>query len=247
MNVWALRSLATLAMAAGVAGPARAQTGGTIRGLAFDSLLNAGLPGAWVWVRGTGRAATTDSAGRFRIDSVPPGRHVLVLAHAELDSIGVHDVATAVTVEALDPAEVTLAVPSLATLWRRGCGTPLAMRVDSGVVFGIVEDVESGARLAGAGVLLSWLGLGRVGRTQVVVEDRELLVHTDSAGAYFACGAGVGTPVRVRAYTDADSTGAVEVQVGSRAVARRDLTIARRGASDSGARRPAALRGAVRG
>ena len=234
------RTLATLAFAAGVAGQAAAQGGGTIRGLAFDSLLGAGLPGAEVWVRGTGRTATTDSVGRFRIDSVPAGRHVLALVHPDLDSAGLHSVAAAVTVGVGDTAVVTLAVPSLRTLWRRACPSPTAVPPDSGILFGVVRDARTGNRIAGAAIVISWLSLQRVGRAQVMVDTREARVLSDSIGGYYACGVGADMRLEVRAHVPADSSGLIQVLPRARPVARRDLTV---GAGARGA----GLRGTVSG
>ncbi len=234
------RTLAILAVAAGVGGQAAAQGGGSIRGLAFDSLLGAGLAGAEVWVRGTGRIVTTDSTGRFRIDSVPAGRQVLALVHADLDSAGLHSVAAAVAVGVGDTALVTLAVPSLRTLWRRACPPPTTVPPDSGILFGVVRDARTGNRIAGAAIVISWLSLQRVGRAQVMVDTREARVLSDSIGGYYACGVGADMRLEVRAYVPADSSGLVQVLPRVRPVARRDLTV---GAGTRGA----GLRGTVAG
>jgi len=235
------RAAPLIALVAGI-GSAAAQEGGvgTIRGVAFDSLLRAGLPGAEVWVRGTGRTAATDAAGRFRIDSVPAGRHVLALVHPGLDSAGLHNVAAAVTVVAGDTAIVMLAVPSLATLWSRACPTPATVPPDSGILFGVVRDARTGRRLAGAPIIVTWLTLQRVGRAQVMVDTREAEVRSDSSGVYYACGVGADMRLEVRAYVPTDSTGPIQVPPRVRLVARRDLTVG------DGAR-GAALRGAVVG
>ncbi|MGH7645423.1 MAG: carboxypeptidase regulatory-like domain-containing protein [Gemmatimonadales bacterium] len=236
------RTLITLALASGVgAGPAAAQgDAGTIRGVAFDSLLQAGLPGAAVWVRGTGRTATTDSAGGFRVDSVPAGRHVLALAHADLDSAGLYSVAAAVTVEAGDTAVVALTVPSLRTLWRRACPSPDAAPPDSGILFGVVRDARTGNRIAGAAILITWLSLQRVGRAQVMVDTREARVLSDSIGGYYACGVGADMRLEVRAYVPTDSSGPIQVLPRARPLARRDLTV-------GGGTRSAGVRGTVSG
>lgn len=65
--------LALLASAA--TGPVRAQAGGaTLAGTVSDTS-GAPVPAAQVVLAGSGRAAFTDSAGRFRVRDFPPGRY----------------------------------------------------------------------------------------------------------------------------------------------------------------------------
>jgi hypothetical protein len=236
-------------LGAAAARPAAAQ--GVIRGVAFDSLAHAPLARAVVWLQGTTRQAVTDGAGRFHLDGVPAGRYVLVLTHPDLDALGLYTVAAAVEV-ARDTSFVTLAVPSLAGLWRRHCGGGPPAGEDSGLVFGVVQDVDTRARLAGAVVIPTWVRLLVVGSTDVRMVDHDLRVRTDSTGAYYACGVPTDVSVWVRAYAGSDSTGAVQIPPGNRAVARRDLAIAVAPAPPApparpATRRPAALRGRVTG
>ena len=231
----------TLASAAAAQGG-----GGTIRGVAYDSLAAAPLGGAIVWLRGVDRHAVTDSAGRFRLDSVPVGPHVVALMHPELEPLGLSTLTAAATVAMGDTAAVTLAVPSLTTFWRRGCRDTLGSRLDGGIVVGTVDDAANGARLAGAAVLASWLRLIQHGNGDVLVQEREARAQTDSLGAYYLCGVTTEVVVRLRAYGGADSTGAVDVRIGPSGVARRDLTISLAAADDTPASRAAALRGVAR-
>ena len=90
----------------------------SVEGTVYDSLLHAPLPGADVWVRGSERHAETGSDGRFRLDSVAPGRYTLFVSHPGLDSAGLFTLAVPITITA-DPTPVYVATPSLATLWRR--------------------------------------------------------------------------------------------------------------------------------
>ncbi|HMA41170.1 MAG TPA: carboxypeptidase regulatory-like domain-containing protein, partial [Gemmatimonadales bacterium] len=122
---------------------------GRLHGVAYDSLLGRPLAGASVWLRDLNRSTLTDSSGRFVLDSVPPGRHVFLLAHPDLDSAGLGIVAAAVTVA--PGTEVTLAVPSIGTVWRRLCGRD-SIGADSAIVFGSVRDADSQALLSGVTV-----------------------------------------------------------------------------------------------
>jgi hypothetical protein len=134
------------------------------------------------------------------------------------------------------PVRVT--TPSLATLWARRCGEDLRLRADSGMLFGVVQDAQTRAHLAGAGVLLQWLRIYQTGARDVQTQPRDLVVHTDSTGTYYACGAATDMKIAVRAYAQRDSSGLIDVQLGARGIARQDLLVAL-----APARQPAVLRG----
>ena len=80
------------------ASPTDSAAVGSILGEVYDSLARAALEGANVRVQGSALSAVTDRRGRFRLDSVPAGRRVLVLDHPGLDSAGVGDVPRVVNV-----------------------------------------------------------------------------------------------------------------------------------------------------
>jgi hypothetical protein len=71
---------------------------GTIQGVVYDSLVGSPLAGAYVSLLHSSRGVETDQRGRFVLDSVPAGRQVIAFSHADLDSIGLTDLATVVTV-----------------------------------------------------------------------------------------------------------------------------------------------------
>src|SRR5438105_1789361 len=93
----------------------------SVAGTVYDSLLRAPLRGADVWVRGSERHAETGADGRFRLDSVVPGRYTLLVSHPGLDSAGLFTLAVPITITAGENP-VSVATPSLATLWRRRGG-----------------------------------------------------------------------------------------------------------------------------
>ena len=209
-----------------------------VRGTVYDSLLRAPMSGAGLWLRGTNWRAQSDSTGRFAFDSVAPGSYTVLLSHPGLDSAGLYALALPITVRSNDTALVRLATPSLATLWTRRCGQELTTRVDSGLVFGVIQDAATGARLEGAGVLVRWLRITQTDPINVTTQERSLTVRTDSTGTYYACGVSREMKLALRGYASADSTGMIDLQLGRRAVGRQDLMIAL-----APARRPAVLRG----
>ncbi len=233
------------------AAQAPAGTMGTLRGVVYDSLARMPLAGARVLVQGTALGATTDDGGRFRIDSVPAGQRTLFVEHAALDTVGLSNLTRTVTVLAGRPTVVELALPSLWTMRRAACaGRAIPMVRDSGLVYGVVRDAESGVRLAGARVLVSWISARR-GQTGVEVERPGVETRTDSLGNYYACDIPTDIVFTVQAAAGALVTGQTERLLGARGVARHDLALSRSRTSYvdsvSGARRGrAVLAGVVR-
>lgn len=220
--------VAVLAALLLVPGLAYAQGSGAITGTVYDSLVGAPLAGARVWVRGITRDATTDRVGRFRIDSVPAGSHIVAFEHPDLDSIGIS--ANLLRVDVADGAvtAVALATRSLATLRRAACGERFVGPAgDSSVVFGAVRDAESGTRLAGATVYVAWDVLTRTGDGGVAAMPQTVVARTDSVGSFYACGVPYEINLTTLARADTFTSGALELRVGRRQLLRRDITVSR--------------------
>jgi hypothetical protein len=218
---------------------------GVVRGVVYDSLLGAHVADAEVWVQGTALRARTDADGRFHLEAVPPGRHVLAVTHVGFDSAGIYAVTVPFALAGSDTAQLTVATPSLATFWRRRCGTSPPANADSGLVFGVIQDAATGSHLAGAAVLASWVRLEQRERNDVAVEPHDVRARTDSLGVYYACGVAPDMTVGLRAYAGADSSGLIDVRPGARPVARQDLTVALASPGRRASPLPAALRGTV--
>lgn len=226
-----------------------------LRGLVYDSLAGRPLAGARVLISGAPTILTTDRRGRFRVEALAAGTYVVEVEHDSVDQIGLARLVRRVEVPAARVVEVTLAVPSHATIRRRLCADQqdAAGAADSGVVFGAVRDAESGQRLAGAMVRVSWVAVRRGGGAapiEVVYPART--ARTDSVGNYYACGTPSDQMLAVRGFADSATTGETSAFLGPRAVRRHDLSVSRAGvpggATDSvGWRRgQAALIGRVR-
>ena len=190
---------------------------GTLRGVAYDSLATTPLAGAEVWVRGTGQRAITDSSGYFRFDGLGEGRYVLVLAHAALEAVGMDHLAVAVTIETGRVATALLATPSRGTIWARRCAPRGVVEGDSGIIMmGVVTEEGTGRPRAGAIVEFN-------------AAARSLQAVTDSIGWYYACGLSPDALVqvrrRVRVFGPGDTTLAIQVRTGAKAVARRDFAV----------------------
>jgi hypothetical protein len=201
---------------------------GFIRGVVYDSLAHAPLEGARVLVSGSELAATTDAGGRFRLDSVPAGTRTLIVEHPVLDTIGLSQLGTRVRLGAGRVAVVEIAIPSLWSMRRVACGgraTPFSR--DSGLAFGAVRDAATGARLAGARVLVAWTTASRGPGGELRVDRPTVAAATDSLGNYYACDVSTDYVVIVQAQAGASSSGATELLLGERGVARRDLLVSR--------------------
>ncbi|HWO87556.1 MAG TPA: carboxypeptidase regulatory-like domain-containing protein [Gemmatimonadales bacterium] len=199
-----------------------------VTGVVFDSLSDQPLAGARVHVRGIERTAYTDRGGRFRIDGVPPGVQTIVFDHDSLDAIGIPPIATRIQVGRTPITVVELGVPSHASLRRRICRLDVERALssrDTGVVFGSVRDAETGERLAGALVRISWVAVSREGG--LTISRPSLDVRTDSAGNYYACSVPVDLVATAQAFAGRSSTGVTEVLVGPRGIARHDLAVSR--------------------
>ncbi len=161
-------------------------SGGTVAGVVFDSLHAGPLVGAQIAVDGTTRLTTTDSSGRFRLDSLAPGVVRLAVFHPVLDSVGTGLSTPPIRVAAGDTIRVALGVPSPATLRALFCRTPPGP-ADSGtgpsLLVGRVLDAETEEPVGGGRVALSW--------TEIQADRVQGLKHIDRARDTLAGPAGV--------------------------------------------------------
>jgi hypothetical protein len=210
---------------------AHAQGTGTIAGTVFDSLRTfAPLRDATVMVTETGRTATTDARGRFRIDSVPAGTYRLTFFYAVLDSLGIGGPVTTVSVAAGAPTEAYLSTPTPQALYRRLCGPPKDQSVAA--VVGRVRDVDTGQPLAEASVETFWAEFQYMASTF----RRRMFkasTRTGPQGIYILCDVPSDVPVDVTVRSGGYGAGPVTVNHGREVVAHRDFAVSRR---DSAAR-----------
>jgi hypothetical protein len=213
--------VAALGLLSASAAMGQASSPPSVQGVAFDSLRGVPLAGAFVTVVGAGRSTTSDSLGRFRFDSLGAGTYSFAIQHDVLDSIGVGSITTRTTVRGGDD-EVRMAVPSLATLWRRWC-QGVAPK-DTGLVHGVVRDVE-GNPAVGATIEVSWTDLSVENK---VVRERGKIGHVvaDANGNYALCGIPANTMVQLRATRDSATSGSLDLILLQMLVSHRDLRIA---------------------
>ncbi len=131
-------------------------------GIIGDSLHGGPLAGATVMVDGQPSEGTTDSIGRFRIDSIEAGQHRLGIFHPILDSLGSSLASRPVKFVAGKPLLVTLATPSGRTIRHAVCPEVPVPKIESGdsgiaVVVGRVLDPENEDPISDARISLTWI------------------------------------------------------------------------------------------
>jgi hypothetical protein len=192
-----------------------------VRGVVFDSLRGVPLSGAFVMVSGIGRSTTSDSRGRFRFDSLGPGTYTFAIQHDVLDSIGVGSITSSATLRGGDD-EVTIAIPSFATLWRRWCQGSAPK--DTGLVHGTVRDA-AGRPLSRATVDVSWTDYSSNGKS-IDRRGKAGRVAADTNGNFALCGIPANTAFMIHAAHDSATSGTLDLVLGELHIIRRDLRVA---------------------
>src|SRR5437868_4343543 len=203
-----------------VASAAAAQTQATspkpfavIEGVAVDSLHQDVLRGALLTVEGTSAAAMTDSLGKFRIDSIPPGTHRVEVTHAILDSIGIALLTTPLNLEAGHQLHLVVAVPSVQTVIGARC-TPAEQRVGPGALLGTVQYAESGDPAVGAQIILEFVAV-RISSNNIQAVPYRRTTTVAANGHFKLCGLPDDLSGSVTAISGTDSTGQVGVHLSS--------------------------------
>jgi hypothetical protein len=233
--------IATFLVLALTAQSAGAQRTLVIRGVAYDSVRGAPLPGAVISMAGDARTVRADGRGRFELEGVTPGPHLFSAQHALLDSLGFSGITVRANVtDGRD--EVRIAGPSFATLWRSVCGTNRIPK-DSGFVYGTVRDAAAQTPVPNAIIDLTWLDIS-VDRARHISQNHyRARTQSDTTGSYYICGVPRETGTRIRAATDSAISGLIDLAGGSLRVQRRDLTVGVVG--DSGAKQTGIVAGLV--
>lgn len=166
-------------------GGAGSSSGTRLSGTVFDSTLGAPLQGAIVTVEGLGRTATTDSAGRFLIDSLTDDGEVRVRVwHARLDSLEIGLPAGSVRLRRGSESTAPFAVPGVSAVARMRCARPVPR-----VITGFVSSFVDSARAAAAEVVL----LERRMTSDNTLSLVRHLETSNDAGRYAFCGVVTGS------------------------------------------------------
>lgn len=222
--------------------PSAATVTGTVFGRVVDSLRTAQpWRAADLRVLGGAQRATTDEAGRFAVDGLPPGEHEIVVWDDELRLLGIAQPRARVRVDVDGSAEpALLTTPSATAYFTQLCGR--APTPGEGMLVGELRDV-SGGRRAGVPVRVDWTR-SLLGRETSSRDDRTVEGVSDARGWYVLCGvptegevdrSGAVTvyasgEVQLRAADERFSSGTIGVWLDGAAIKRRDLILG--GATD---------------
>lgn len=193
----------------------------TVRGLVYDSLAGEPLAGAFVVAMPGGATAVSDSSGRFILRSSVAIEQVTAY-HEVVDQLGLG------ALGAVRPrnrrSEVTLATPSLATLWPRLCESPRPVAGRTVIFTGTARLADGRTRVAGATVIVQWP------KPEYAVggpDPRSQEVRTDSLGTYLVCGIDDFVDVSVAAVSREYRSGVVTLPPEARGLRRLDLVLGR--------------------
>src|SRR5207237_9718914 len=100
--------------------PARTTKAG-ISGVVLDSVNSRYLSGAEVIVQGANISRITDSLGKFKVDSLPPGTYQAGVFHPLLDTVGIPLATQPFSLGPDSSSYIVLAIPSRTTIIHRAC------------------------------------------------------------------------------------------------------------------------------
>jgi hypothetical protein len=189
-----------ITLTSALARPSHAQevrTGG-IEGAVTDSVHVRPLAGVRVVAIGAGSrtglrgSATSDSLGRYHIDSLAAGRYVVGFESPLLDSLEITISPREATVPPGAMATVDLALPPAAKLRAAVC-PGVTFPPETGAIVGHVVSAESEASLAGVTIAMAWREMSFDKATmRPIGGERTASVVTDDSGWYRACGVPTG-------------------------------------------------------
>ena len=207
----------------------------SVNGVAYDSLRGVPLGYAQIAVVGAAKHTTADARGRFHFDSLALGTYTFVAQHEALDSVGFSGISARATL-GTNETNVTIALPSFATLWRAACGGTPPSPKDSGFVFGTIRDAVSRTTVAGATVELTWTELLADSTKSIFQRRYRARARSDATGSYAICGVPAGDASRIQAATDSLASGLIDLPETALGVQRRDLLVLRAGNAYASAR-----------
>ena len=189
--------------------PFETATFASLGGSVFDSTSGGPLVGASIWLDAPGEAvpagrAVTDSVGRFRVDSVAPGKYVLSITHPRLDTLGASLEPVSLALDRGESLDITFTTPSPATIGRSMCPAPLS--ANAALVRGSVRRERGGLPVADAGVVARWDGDWRSVAGGFTTFLTEVSSTSDASGHFTLCGLPRDRLLEIRA-TDSESPG----------------------------------------
>jgi hypothetical protein len=192
-------------------------------GVVFDSVRLKPLAGAIIRLDSSALITTADDNGRFRLDSIPPGRHQLRVEHPILDTLGVALRSPTENFRPGAPIIVVMATPSAETLIQMVC-TPAWRARGPAAFMGRVREADTGTPSVGAKVSLVWYEIDVSAGLRRTPRVREAIVGAD--GTYRICGLPAQLEGRVQVISGPLTSGEISIEFGSDLLFVRNMTIA---------------------
>ena len=183
-----------------------------IEGVALDSLHHAYLRGAVLLVEGADATAMTDSSGRFRFDSVPPGLRRISVVHPILDTVGVALVTAPLQIAAGQHLDLVIGTPSAQTLLSLKCSAA-ERRAGPDALLGLVHYAESDQPAGGAEVALEWTDYNVVEEKKLQTTSRRSVAKVGENGQFHLCGLPQDLSGLLTASIGRDTTSAIQVHL----------------------------------
>ena len=175
-------------------------TSHVVRGIVFDSVARAPLPGAVVQLvlldtareRAPASAAphvfavTADSRGRYSIPGLPSGRFAIGFQHDALNALGLESPLRAFELANDTSVTVDLAIPDGPAVRAQLCGAATRL-ASEGVLVGYIADARGEHMLPGAVLRARWLELS-LARGDYRAVHRTVTAIVGEDGRYVACG-----------------------------------------------------------
>jgi hypothetical protein len=189
---------------------------GVIQGFVLDSMSNAPMADALVFLSGTRFSTISSETGRFRMQNVPAGRYALGFTHPLLEELRVFMPLDSITVSDSVPLQRMFAAPSIHTILRAVCPGEEEAQT-TGLVYGVVRNETTGEPLAGVEVRASWTDPPPSGT------DRWRSMTTGSDGRYFLCWIPRDRELELRVDTRLMRRERVRVELAGAPILRRDF------------------------
>jgi hypothetical protein len=202
---------------------------------------NAPLVGATVqFVQATDpsriKSATTDSLGRYHVDSLAIGTWLVGVLHEQYERVGAEGQLVQFIIDQSGAVTLNLGTPAASSLLASRCaagGAGAAAGATSAVVnVGTGSGAFMGLIRTASGQPLGGPARLRVQYLEVTVSSGGLqrrfparFIDANANGAFSACGIPPGTLITTRAFAGADSSGTVELMVPQSGLLVRDLLV----------------------
>jgi hypothetical protein len=204
--------------------PTHAQQSAVVVGVVVDSLHGGGLRGAEITLSGRSSVAVTDSLGRFRFDTVPPGMWQVGAFHPLLDSLGISIGSKPFLIGGDSAGVILLAVPSAHSLVRELCALRPTDKL-SGMLMGRITDPESGFPVAQARVAAQWSSYVMKGKKKVEEIPHAVVSESDNTGLFRLCGIPFESAVRMHVERDGIPSPDLQVVLGRVPIGMVDFSI----------------------